>query len=115
MKRRRLIALISLCTLLAIGLLAVVGGVVLMRTDVPRNFVQELLQSRINGRLYIGRISGTHTEQFFQFAPTGRKVSVMGINEFRMENGRIAERWGIFDVMGMMQQMGVIPSGPGAH
>src|ERR1041384_6798348 len=58
MKRRRLIAIISLCTLLTIGLLMVVGVAVLMRTDVPRNFVQQLLQSRINGRLYIGRISG---------------------------------------------------------
>jgi translocation and assembly module TamB len=58
MKRRRLIAIISLCTFLAIGLVMVVGVAVLMRTDVPRNFVQQLLQSRINGRLYIGRISG---------------------------------------------------------
>jgi translocation and assembly module TamB len=58
MKRRRLIAIISLCTLLTIGLLMVIGGAVLMRTDTPRNFVQQLLQSRINGRLYVGRISG---------------------------------------------------------
>ena len=58
MKRRRLIALISLCTLFAVGLLAVIAGAVLMRSDVPRNFVQQVLQSRINGRLYVGRISG---------------------------------------------------------
>src|SRR3954462_8580621 len=58
MKRRRLIAIISLCTLFAIGLLMVVGVAVLMRTDVPRNFVQQLVQSRIKGRVYVGRISG---------------------------------------------------------
>src|SRR5215208_4341176 len=58
MKRRRLIAIISLCTLFTIGLLMVVGGAILMRTDVPRNFIQQLLASRITGRLYIGRISG---------------------------------------------------------
>src|SRR3954467_10694230 len=58
MKRRRLIAIISLCTLFAIGLLMVVGVAVLMRTDVPRNFIQQLAQSRVKGRIYIGRISG---------------------------------------------------------
>src|SRR4051812_37611810 len=58
MKRRRLIAIISVCTLLTIGLLMVIGVAVLMRTDVPRNFIQQVLASRINGSLYIGRISG---------------------------------------------------------
>jgi translocation and assembly module TamB len=58
MKRRRLIAIISLCTLAAIGLMATVSVAVLMRTDVPRRFIQQLLASRIHGSLYIGRISG---------------------------------------------------------
>ena len=58
MKRRRLIALISLCTLLAIGLLIGVGGVVLMRTDYARNFVQTAIASRIHGTVHVGRISG---------------------------------------------------------
>jgi translocation and assembly module TamB len=58
MKRRRLIAIISVCTLLTIGLLMVVGVAVLMRTDVPRNFVEQVLASRINGTIHIGRISG---------------------------------------------------------
>jgi translocation and assembly module TamB len=58
MKRRRLIALIALCTLAAIGIVVVVAGAIVMRTDIPRNFVQGLLASRINGRVYVGRISG---------------------------------------------------------
>lgn len=58
MKRRRLIALIALCTLAAIGILVVVAGAIVMRTDIPRNFVQRLLASRINGRVYVGRITG---------------------------------------------------------
>jgi predicted SnoaL-like aldol condensation-catalyzing enzyme len=65
--------------------------------------------------VYVGRITGTHTRPFFDFAPTGKKVSVLGINDFRLANGRIVERWGIFDVMGMMQQMGVIPAPPAGH
>src|SRR5664279_1275880 len=65
--------------------------------------------------MYVGRITGTHTQPFFNFQPTNKKVSVLGINDFRLENGRVVERWGIFDVMGMMQQMGVIPPAPAGH
>jgi steroid delta-isomerase-like uncharacterized protein len=64
---------------------------------------------------YLGRITGTHRGHFFQFAPTGNKVNVTGINFFRFQDGKIVERWGIFDVMGMMQQMGIAPSGPGGR
>ena len=58
MKRRRLIALISLCTLLGIGLLAVGAGLVVMKTDIAHNAIQEFLASKINGTVYVGRVSG---------------------------------------------------------
>src|SRR5688572_15834836 len=58
MKRRRLIAIISLCTLAALGIIGVVGVMVVMQTDVPRNFVRRLLTARVNGSVYVGRISG---------------------------------------------------------
>jgi translocation and assembly module TamB len=57
-KRRRLIAIISLCTLLAIALVMVIGVMVVMRTDIARNAVRQFAQSRINGTVYVGRISG---------------------------------------------------------
>ncbi len=60
--------------------------------------------------IYLGRITGTQTNDFFQFKATGKTVSVLGINDFRIENGKIVERWGIFDVMGMMMQLGLIPA-----
>jgi predicted ester cyclase len=65
--------------------------------------------------VYLGRITGTHTGKFFQFEPSGNKVDLLGINDFRMEDGKVVERWGIFDVLGMMRQMGIIPAAPGAH
>ncbi len=58
---------------------------------------------------YLGRITGTHTKPFFEFPPSGNAVNVLGINEFRLANGAIVERWGIFDVLSMMQQMNVVP------
>ena len=41
---------------------------------------------------------------------TGRPVTVTGVTVDRFANGKIVESWGIFDQMGMMQQLGVIPT-----
>jgi steroid delta-isomerase-like uncharacterized protein len=75
------------------------------------DFHDQMIQVTSEGNrvAYLGRITGTHTANFFQFPPSGNKVNVTGINIFRLEDGKIVERWGIFDVMGMMQQMGIIP------
>ncbi len=81
------------------------------------DFHDEMIQIVAEGDkvMYLGRITGTHTGNFFQFTPTGNKVSVLGINDFRLKDGKVVERWGIFDVLGMMRQMGIIPAAPGAH
>lgn len=81
------------------------------------DFHDEMFQIAAEGDrvMYLGRITGTHTQDFFEFKPTGKKVSVFGINDFRLENGKIVERWGIFDVLGMMQQLGIIPAAPAGH
>ena len=41
---------------------------------------------------------------------TGKPVTVMGVTVNRFANGKIVESWGVFDQLGMMQQMGVIPN-----
>ena len=43
-------------------------------------------------------------------APTGKQVTMAGIDIFRIADGRIVELWGQEDVLGMMQQIGAIPS-----
>jgi translocation and assembly module TamB len=58
MKRRRLIAIISICILAAAGLVAVGATLVIMHTDVARRFVQSRLAAAVNGSVYVGRISG---------------------------------------------------------
>jgi steroid delta-isomerase-like uncharacterized protein len=49
--------------------------------------------------------SGTHRGELMGIAPTGRTVTLPGINIFRLQDGRIVERWGKLDMLGFMQQL----------
>ena|SRR5687767_1824900 len=53
---------------------------------------------------------GRHTGPLMGITPTGREVTLRGIDVIRVEGGRVAERWGEFDVYGLLQQLGVIPA-----
>ena len=55
-------------------------------------------------------VTGTHKGEFMGIPPTGNSFSFGNIAIFRIEDGKIVERWGEADVMGMMQQLGVIPA-----
>ncbi|MBI1928995.1 ester cyclase [Candidatus Poribacteria bacterium] len=52
---------------------------------------------------------GTHKGDLMGIAPTGKRVSMTGINIQRIAGGKIEEEWVIWDSMGMMQQLGVMP------
>jgi steroid delta-isomerase-like uncharacterized protein len=56
---------------------------------------------------------GTHLGTFLGIAPTGRYVEVTGVNVCRVEDGKVAERWGMTDGMGMLQQLGLFPEPEG--
>lgn len=56
------------------------------------------------------RISGTQTGEFQGIPPTGRPVQFTAVSMMRLENGKLAEIWGQPDIMGLMQQLGVIPA-----
>lgn len=53
--------------------------------------------------------TGTHDGEFMGVAPTGRTVRIQEIDIGRIEDGKIAEHWGLADVLGLMQQLGAIP------
>ena len=55
------------------------------------------------------RLQGTHQAELQGIPATGRQVEVNGIVIFRIENGKVAEAWLNADIMGMMQQLGVVP------
>jgi steroid delta-isomerase-like uncharacterized protein len=53
--------------------------------------------------------TGTNTGSMMGMPPTGKKATITGIEIYRMAGGKIAERWGNFDQLGLLQQLGVIP------
>ena len=54
-------------------------------------------------------VTGTHQGEFMGIPATGKSISMGAIGIFRIEDGKIAERWGQSDLIGMMQQLGVVP------
>jgi steroid delta-isomerase-like uncharacterized protein len=56
------------------------------------------------------RSTGTHQGELFGIPPTGKKVDVTATVFYRVENGRLAEGWIARDDVGLMRQLGVIPS-----
>ena len=56
-------------------------------------------------------ISGVHQGEFMGAAPSGKQVSWTELIIYRLDDdGKIVERWEDFDGVGMLQQLGVIPS-----
>ena len=53
---------------------------------------------------------GTHKGELMGIPATGKQATVTGIVIDRIAGGRIVESWGEFDQMGMMQQLGVVPT-----
>jgi len=52
--------------------------------------------------------TGTHTgAPIMGVAPSGKTVSLPGVNIFRLRDGQIVERWGRLDDLGFRQQLGV--------
>ena len=57
-----------------------------------------------------GTERGTQTGEFFGLPPTGKAYSVTGTDILRIQGGKIVERWGNFDDLGLLRQLGVIPT-----
>ena len=61
---------------------------------------------------------GTQTGEFYGVPASNKKVEVTSIGIDRVVNGKIDEGWGELNMLGMMQQMGAIPTpdqAPQAH
>jgi steroid delta-isomerase-like uncharacterized protein len=57
------------------------------------------------------RMHGTHRGELMGVPPTGRRVTTTGVAVYRIRSGRIVERWGESDVLGLLGQLGALPDG----
>jgi steroid delta-isomerase-like uncharacterized protein len=57
--------------------------------------------------------TGTHQADFMGIPPTGKQVTLSGMALYRLRDGKIVEDRVQLDMLGMLQQLGVIPA-PGA-
>ena len=52
----------------------------------------------------------THSGELMGVPATGKSVSFSGITLLRLENGKIAEEWSNWDGIGLLEQIGALPS-----
>ena len=55
-------------------------------------------------------LKGTNTGSLMGMPATGKSANMTSIHLFRVKNGKLVERWANQDDLGMMQQLGVIPT-----
>jgi predicted ester cyclase len=58
---------------------------------------------------------GTHQGEFMGVPPSDNRVEITGITINRVSEGKLAEAWAIYDALGMMQQIGAMPSPEGGQ
>lgn len=51
-------------------------------------------------------ITGTHDGDFNGVAATGKSIKVRGMQIGRFEDGKMVERWGSSDELGILKQIG---------
>ena len=52
----------------------------------------------------------THTGDYFGIPPTGKAATITGMNTWHLADGKAIEGWVNRDDLGLLQQLGIIPS-----
>lgn len=54
--------------------------------------------------------TGTHQGELMGMPATGKQATTAGINIDRIAGGKLVGGWGIFDQLGLLQQLGAMPA-----
>jgi len=54
--------------------------------------------------------TGTHKGDVSGVPATGKRFSVTGTIFARVRDGKFVDSWGVWDALGLMQQLGVVPA-----
>ena len=82
-----------------------------MREAFPDIQAKAIEPTLVDGDLEAARavLTGTHQGELMGVAATNRSVEFETLDIIRVEGGRVAEHWGVTDVMSLMQQLGALP------
>ncbi len=87
------------------------AAAILYRTAFP-DLVLALEDQREDGDVVISRctVSGTQMGALPGLAPTRRRISIGGVQIDRFDGDKIVESWRYWDTLGMLQQLGAVPT-----
>jgi steroid delta-isomerase-like uncharacterized protein len=54
--------------------------------------------------------TGTNEGELMGIPATGKQATTAGININRISGGKLVEGWGLFDQLGLLQQIGAVPT-----
>ena len=86
----------------------VIGGLLAAFPDL--NSEEEDLISEGDKIVVRRTFRGTHKGEFMGVAASGREVTFTGTFIDRLTGGKIDEQWAVFDALGLMQQIGGVPT-----
>lgn len=79
-----------------------------LRTSFPDMHIEvERLVANDTDVAFAYTLSGTNSGPFMGNEPTNKSISVRGMQISHIEDGKLIERWGSSDQLGIMQQLGL--------
>ena len=80
-----------------------------LRTAFPDMKVEvEKLVADADSVAFAYTLTGTHQGDFNGHAPTGKAIKVRGLQIGKFVDGKMVERWGSSDELGILKQIGVV-------
>ena len=76
-------------------------------SDIHVTFEQEFADG--DYVIHRGYTTATHKGEFQGIPPTGKQVKVKTLDIWLVANGKAVENWVQMDMLGLMQQLGVVP------
>ena len=80
-----------------------------LRTAFPdMNVTPEIVVQDEDTIAFAYTLAGTHTGPLGKIPPSGKKVKIRGMQISKFKDGKMVERWGSSDELGLLKQIGVI-------
>ena len=75
-------------------------------TDLDREIIETIVTP--TRYITIMNLSGTHTGEYLGHAPTGKRFTVRNVQVVGFRDGKMSDRWGSTDELGILVQLGLI-------